>query len=174
MGSDDADGVSCCEDVDTGVDPADEDDEGAGAPLNKFLTSNLGLLAAAAAAGLAAGVAMVGGGVADVGGFEGGLPLIVTEDECECAAAMEPKLLTPSPLTAGVGVAAGDDERGAAASSMEPKVTGEVPICGELGGGEIGAGWILPCLLTLLAVLGMLTPSFMGTAWPLRVLGRRE
>lgn len=101
---------------------------------------------------------MVGGGVADAGGFEGGFPFIVTEDECECAAAaIEPKLLTPSPLTAGVGVAAGDDERGAAASSIEPKVTGEVP-----------------CLLTVLTVLGMLTPSFMGTAWPLSVLGRRE
>lgn len=55
VGSDDAEGVSCCEEVDTGVDAADDEAEGvAGAPLNRFFTSNLGLLAAVA--GLVAGV----------------------------------------------------------------------------------------------------------------------
>lgn len=136
MVSDDTEGVNCCEEVDTGVDAADDETEGVGWPLNRFFTSNLGLFAAPVA-GFAEGVwdvvvavvAVVGGGVADAGGFEGGFPFRVTEEEWECAAAaaMEPKLLTPSPLTAGVGVAAGDDERGAAASSIEPKVTGEVP-----------------------------------------------
>lgn len=63
----------------------------------------------------------------------------------------EPKDLTPSAgFTAGAD--AGEEEIGAGASSIEPKVTGD------------------PCFT---AFRGMLTPSFTETPCP-RVLGRRE
>jgi hypothetical protein len=68
-------------------------------------------------------------------------------------AGTEPNDFTPSDLMAGV--AAGDDEMGAEASSIEPNVTAE------------------PCFTAPTLFLGMLTPSFMGTPWP-RALGRRE
>lgn len=67
----------------------------------------------------------------------------------------EPNDFTASTgLTAGV--AAGEDDMGAEASSIEPKVT-EEPFFTE------------PTLF-----LGILTPSFMGTAWPMAAEGRRE
>lgn len=69
------------------------------------------------------------------------------------SATMDPKDLTFSAFTGGAD--AGDDEMGAAASSMEPKVTAEV------------------CLTAGMVFRGTVTPSFMETPWP-RVLGRRE
>jgi len=67
-----------------------------------------------------------------------------------------PNDLTPSDFIGGTE--AGDEDIGAAASSIEPKVTPEL---------------LLAAPTLLLLVLLMLTPSLMGMPCP-RVLGRRE
>lgn len=65
----------------------------------------------------------------------------------------EPNVLTLSCLTTGVAV--GEDETGAVASSIEPKFKED------------------PCLTEPTLFRGTLTPSFTGTPWP-NALGRRE
>lgn len=65
----------------------------------------------------------------------------------------EPNVLTLSCLTTGVAV--GEDETGAEASSIEPKFKED------------------PCLTEPTLFRGTLTPSFTGTPWP-NALGRRE
>jgi hypothetical protein len=80
----------------------------------------------------------------------GGLPLTWVDG----VAGTDPKDFTLSVLT--TGVAAGEDDKGGEASSMEPKVTTE------------------PCLTEPTLLRGTLTPeSFIGTPWP-NALGRRE
>lgn len=64
-----------------------------------------------------------------------------------------PNVLTPSDFIGGV--AAGDDDIGAEASSIDPKDTGG------------------PCFVAPTLFRGMLTPSFICIPWP-RVLGRLE
>lgn len=70
--------------------------------------------------------------------------------------------------------AAGDDDIGADASSIEPKVTDE-PVERVSGESQRKWGWCTPCFAAAAPMLlrGMLTPSLIGTAWP-RALGRRE
>lgn len=87
---------------------------------------------------------------------EGGLPLTGE------LAGTDPKDLTPSDFMGATG--AGEEDIGAASSSMEPKVT-----AGESERDIVRSIVCIPCLAgpTLLR-----TPSFMDT--PLRALGRLE
>lgn len=71
----------------------------------------------------------------------------------DVVAGREPNVLTLSCLTTGVAV--GEDETGAEASSIEPKFKED------------------PCLTEPTLFRGTLTPSFTGTPWP-NALGRRE
>jgi hypothetical protein len=85
---------------------------------------------------------------ASVDANDGGLPFTG-----ELAAGTDPNDLTTFSDLIG-GAVAGDEDIGAATSSIEPKVTAE------------------PCFAAPTLLRGMLTPSFMDT--PLRALGRLE
>ena len=96
----------------------------------------------------------------------GGLPLTWVDG----VAGTDPKDFTLSVLT--TGVAAGEDDKGGEASSMEPKVTTE-PGEKDEEGKEDGNDDV-PCLTEPTLLRGTLTPeSFIGTPWP-NALGRRE
>lgn len=101
-----------------------------------------------------------------------GLPLI-WDDVVAGAAGTVPNDLTTLSFM-GFG-AAGDEDIGADASSIDPKVTGE-PRKGRQGGEKkAGRETGLPCFAAAapMLLLGMLTPSLRGKACP-RALDRRE
>lgn len=86
-------------------------------------------------------------------GFEAGVfPFTILDVEAGVTG-REPNVLRLSCLTTGVAV--GEDETGAVASSIEPKFKEE------------------PCFTEPTLFRGTLTPSFTGTPWP-NALGRRE
>lgn len=86
-------------------------------------------------------------------GPEAGVFPFMIVDVVAVVTGREPNVLTLSCLTTGVAV--GEDETGAEASSIEPKFKED------------------PCLTEPTLFRGTLTPSFTGTPWP-NALGRRE
>ena len=84
-------------------------------------------------------------------------------------AGTEPKVLIPSGLI--VGTAAGEDDMGAAASSMDPKVTDEPGACETSRGGARGEG-DAPDFVALVGVRAP-TPSLNDIPCP-SVIGRIE
>lgn len=153
---------------------AGDDDEGF---WNRDLTSNFGF-----DADLAAGVVDV---VADdvdlpvVGVGAGGFPLSCCWGCCEgCTAGTLPKLFTTvSAVSLMDGLDAGGEATGGVSEplSIEPNDTCEPEkmLRNASNTRQVRRNCLLrPTLPTLFR--GMLTPLFMGTAWPPRALGLRE
>ena len=150
--------------------------EGASALLlwKRLLTSNLAVGLNAEVEGVSEedAAAEVEVGV-DVDATEGGVPVeneVVREWTLPFVfAGTEPKDLIPSGFI--VGTAAGEEDMGAEASSMDPKVTDEPGACETTRGGARGEG-DAPDFVALVGVRAP-TPSLNDTPCP-NVLGRLE